>query len=135
MTETICTEIDELVAAFYAAFDNRGSRVPAEGELRNMFSGDARITRVSPERVETWTVDEFIAPRVAMLMDGTLTEFHEWETHASTTVAHDAAIRRSHYGKAGTLHGAPYVGQGNKSIQLCRAGDRWLITSVRWEDY
>ncbi|WP_266172034.1 hypothetical protein [Dyella subtropica] len=126
--------IDELIAAFYAAFDNRGAQLPTTAEVRRMFLPNGRVTRVSPDGVESWTVDEFIAPRLTMLKNGTLVDFHEWEIEAETTVLGNIANRQSRYGKAGTLHGAPYCGEGRKFVQLCRVGDHWQIISVLWED-
>ena len=85
-------------------------------------------------RVESWTPDAFIAPRIAMLSDGTLTDFHEWETQARTSVLDRIASRWSRYEKQGLLDGADYRGGGQKFIQLYRAGDRWLIGAILWQD-
>ena len=126
--------IDELIAAFYAAFDNRGARLPTMAEVRRVFLPDGRVTRVSLDGVDSWAVDEFIVPRITMLTDGTLVDFHEWEVEAETTVLGNIASRQSRYRKAGTLHGAPYGGEGRKFMQLCRVGDHWRIISVLWED-
>jgi hypothetical protein len=127
-------EIDALITEFYAAFDNRGPRPPATDALRWMFMDGGRVVRVAPDRVDSWSVDEFVDPREAMLTDGTLTDFHEWETESETTILDNIANRRSHYRKAGVLHGAPYSGEGRKLIQLCRAGGRWSIACLLWED-
>jgi len=127
--------IDALIAAFYAAYDNRGGKPPATAALRGLFTPEGRVTRVSAGDVANWDVDAFIAPREAMLTDGTLVEFHEWETEAVTEVFDNIASRTSHYAKAGTLNGAPYAGEGCKFIQLVRGPDRrWRINSVLWED-
>jgi hypothetical protein len=92
------------------------------------------VTRVSGGGVESWSVDEFIAPRAAMLTDGTLLDFHEWETESNTTVTGNIASRRSQYRKTGTLNGSVVAGGGRKFIQLCRIDGRWMISSVLWED-
>lgn len=131
---TDSSEIDALVATFYAAFDNRDGRAPRTEALRATFTVEGRVTKVSGEGIVTWTVDEFIAPRAAMLTDGTLTDFHEWEVEAETTVTGAIASRRSVYRKAGTLNGAPYEGEGRKFLQLCRDGGEWRIVSVLWQD-
>lgn len=127
-------EVDALADAFYRVFDNRGSQVPSAAALRDLFAADGRIRRVSSGTVELWTVDEFIAPRIALLTNGTLTDFHEWETRSTTTVFADIASRESHYRKTGTLNGLPYAGEGRKLIQLCRFDGQWLICSILWED-
>jgi len=127
--------IDAVIAAFYAAFDNRDGRAPATSALRGLFTPEARVVRVSAEGVASWDLEAFIAPREAMLGDGTLLDFHEWETDAATQVSGNIASRTSRYRKAGTLNGAPYVGEGRKFIQLARGADaRWRITAVLWED-
>ncbi len=128
------TEIDEVVARFYAAFDNRAGRPPATEALRDLFAPGASITRVTAEAADTWDVDAFIAPRAAMLTDGSLTDFHEWEVAAATTVSGHIASRTSDYRKEGRLNGAPYGGGGRKFIQLHRAQARWRIAAVLWED-
>jgi hypothetical protein len=127
-------EIEALASAFYAAFDNRGSRVPAADDLRALFSETATITRVTEADVASWNPEAFIAPRIAMLTDGTLTEFHEWETDSRTVVLGNIASRWSTYEKAGKLNAAEYRGGGEKFIQLHRTSGRWLISSILWED-
>ena len=134
MGEQATPEIEALMAAFYTAFDNRGSRRPAAEDLKGMLAEAATITRVAPDKVETWTPEAFISPRVEMLTDGTLTDFHEWETEAQTVVLENIACRRSTYGKAGKLNGADYQGGGHKFIQFHRTEGRWLISSILWED-
>jgi hypothetical protein len=127
-------EIEALIAAFYAAFDNRDGRAPGLDGLRALFIDTATITRVSGDAVERWDPDAFIAPRRALLTDGTLTDFHEWEVEGRTTVLADIASRWSTYRKQGTLHGAPYDGGGDKFIQLYRRDGRWRINAVLWQD-
>lgn len=126
--------IDALVARFYATFDNRNGRAMAVDELRQMFLADGRITRVAAGQVDSWTVEDFIAPRAALLTDGSLIDFHEWEIEADTLIFDHIAARRSRYRKSGRLHGEPYNGEGRKVISLCRLQGRWRIVSVLWED-
>ncbi len=84
--------------------------------------------------VAVWDVDAFVAPRAAMLGDGTLSEFHEWETEGQTQIWDSIASRASRYAKAGRLNGADYRGGGRKFIQFHRRDGRWRISSVLWED-
>ena len=118
--------IDDVVAAFYAAFDNREGRIPDGARLVALFAPEAKVTRVSAEGADTWTPEEFVAPRIALLTDGTLTDFHEWETGSRTDVFGDIATRWSTYEKPG--------GEGTKLFQLRRDGERWLIASLLWQD-
>lgn len=126
--------IDALVAAFYAAFDNRGGRRIDTDRLIDVFLPEATIVRASTTGVEAMTVETFIAPRARMLDDGTLTDFHEWETDASTQVLRDIASRYSTYAKSGWRSGAPYAGSGAKFIQLVRKQQGWRIAAIAWED-
>ncbi len=134
MTKPKDTDVDALIDTFYRALDNRGTQAPSGVALRALFAVDARIRRVAAGSVEHWTVDEFIEPRIAMLTNGTLTDFHEWETRSTTAVFDRIASRESHYQKTGSLHGAPYSGGGRKFIQLCRLNESWCICAILWED-
>jgi len=134
MAEQTEPGIEALIRAFYAAFDNRNGATPSAEALRAMFDRQAAITRVRPNGADTWTPEAFIAPRVQMLTDGTLTDFHEWEVAAHTRTLTNIAGRWSRYEKFGTLNGAAYGGGGQKFIQMRRAATGWVISSVLWED-
>jgi hypothetical protein len=126
--------IEALITSFYGIFDNRDGRAVPVDALREMFLPGAIITRASPTGVETMSVESFIAPRARILSDGTLAEFHEWETDGTTVLLRDVASRRSIYAKTGRYEGAPYGGGGAKLIQLARTTDGWRIASILWED-
>ncbi|SDH01755.1 hypothetical protein SAMN05216466_106378 [Paraburkholderia phenazinium] len=127
-------EIDELIAAFYAAFDNRGGRAPTTSSLSSMFTPHATIARLGPNGVDEWNLESFLAPRQKLLTDGSLRDFHEWEIEAKTTVSRELASRHSRYQKKGTLEGAAYAGEGTKFIQLCKVARTWKISSILWQD-
>ncbi len=127
-------DIEALVGAFYAAFDNRDGRTPDGDGLLAMFAPEAVITRVAEDQPETWRPAAFVAPRMHILTDGTLTDFHEWEVEERTVVLNNIANRWSTYEKAGKLNSEDYRGGGDKFITLRREGGRWLITSILWQD-
>jgi hypothetical protein len=127
-------QIDDLIARYYRAFDNRANRPIDASGLRQLFLDDARITRIAPGQVESWNVGDFIAPRLTLLTDGTLIDFHEWEVQGETTLLGNIAQRRSLYRKSGQMRGEPYSGEGRKLIQLCCTDRQWRIVSVLWED-
>jgi len=99
-----------------------------------MFLPNARATRLAAGQMDSWSVDEFIAPRAAILTDGTLVDFHEWEIEGGTTIFGSIAEHRSRYRKSGQLRGEPYLGEGRKFVLLCQLEGRWRIVSVLWED-
>lgn len=122
------------IDALYSAFDNRNGAFPTADRLGGMFSVGARISRSSANGFDVWSVDQFIAPRIALLTSGELADFHEWETVAHTDVAERAASRNSGYKKSGLRNGMRVDGSGRKFIHLIKTDGRWLIASIMWED-
>lgn len=127
-------EIDQVIAAFFAAFDNRGSAAPGLAALPALFLPGAIIVKRASGVAESMTVDQFIAPRAALLTGGRLVDFHEWETEAETSLADGLALRVSRYRKAGLMDGAAMAGGGRKHTSLVRTNAGWRIASVTWED-
>jgi len=96
-------------------------------------STKAVIVRANAAEVETMNVDAFIVPRERMLSDGSLIDFHEWETSATTQVLRGIACRHS-TAKSGIFSGEPYDGSGAKLIQLVRTQNAWRIAAIAWQD-
>lgn len=128
------TAIDELIRAFFGAFDNRDGRVPTSAEIAALFLDDAVILQSVAGEMKRMTVAGFAEPRVALLTSGKLRDFHEWETSDTTSVHGKFAVRISGYSKSGTLESRPYGGQGTKLFQLARMDDGWRIASLCWFD-
>lgn len=128
------TTIDELIHAFFGAFDNRNGRVPTSTEIASLFIADAAIMQAVQGEMKRMTVAEFAEPRVSLLTSGTLKEFHEWETSNTTSVHGEFAVRVSAYSKSGTLESRPYGGRGTKLFQLAQMDDGWRIVSLCWFD-
>jgi hypothetical protein len=126
--------IEALIRAFFAAFDNRGGRVPGLEEITGLFAVGAVIARHHEGTCEVQTPLEFARPRIALLTSGELTEFHEWEETASTRIVGGIAARTSRYAKSGRQKDAPYSGRGTKFFQLARFGSEWRIVALAWTD-
>jgi ribose 5-phosphate isomerase B len=126
--------IDALAREFFAAFDNRAGVLVELLALKEMFVPGAIIVKKSAAATETWSVNQFLEPRQALLTDGSLTDFHEWEVDASTFVSGDIACRTLRYSKEGQLNGASFGGQGTKSMHFVRIDGQWRITSIIWQD-
>lgn len=131
---TACERIDAVIASFYGAFDNRNDRRPEFETLARLFAPGAIVVRDTGVHCERYDVQAFIEPRLRLLAGGTLVDFHEWETEASTEIAGLVAARTSRYEKVGLLDGKRYAGGGRKFFQLGRFDDAWLITAVAWSD-
>ncbi len=132
-TETVVA-IDQLIAAFFAVFDNHGGRQPDVGRMRELFAERGVLAKCVASAPEISTVEEFIAPRQELLTSGALTDFEEVETSATTQVFGHIAHRQSTYRKSGLLHGAPFVTRGVKSFQFLETPAGWRILSVTWDD-
>jgi hypothetical protein len=127
-------KIDALIAKFFSTFDNRNGATPRLADLTDCFSDKATIVRRADGSVELYTVSEFALPRIALLTEGTLLDFHEWETSASTRIFDGIATRASRYRKSGLLDGKDYAGSGTKCFQLVDLGADWRIASLVWVD-
>ena len=128
------SELDPLVRSFYSAFDNRDGRVATVEAVTSLFTPQAVIAKRGPSAFELSTPEQFARPRVALLNDAALVDFHEWETSCETRIEGDLALRTSRYEKTGTLNGEPYAGKGTKFFQFIRMDGRWKILSLAWAD-
>lgn len=128
------TTIEELIQAFFGAFDNRNGRQPTYAEIAALFMEDAAILQSAQGEMKRMTVAEFAEPRVALLTSGDLRDFHEWETSHTTNEQGDFAVRVSAYSKSGTLGSRPYGGHGTKLFQLAHLKEGWRIVSLCWFD-
>lgn len=127
-------EIDRLSERFYGFFDNRDGRRPDVAEIPGIFLPEAHIFYRSDKGLQAWSLEAFLKPRIAWLSDGTLLDFHEWETDATTTVFGGMASRFSQYRKWGRRDNRPFEGRGSKLLQLCLVSGGWRIASLLWED-
>lgn len=126
--------IDELTAAFFDAFTNGGAKAPNVGALHGMFLPEAVIVKNVGASPVVYTVEGFIEPRRAVLTDGSLTEFREWETSASTEIFGNIAQRFSRYAKSWIQDGRQCSGGGAKSVHFVRTAAGWKIASLVWDD-
>lgn len=126
--------IDAVINAFFGEFDNRSGRQPEFEHFAALFTPTAMIYKHDGETVEAMTVCAFIEPRAAMLTNGTLTDFYEWEAENQTIIDGSIASRICRFGKAGFFNGETYQGGGRKHIQLLKTDKGWQITSVIWQD-
>ncbi len=127
-------EVDALVGRFFSAFDNRGKSQPNLAQLVSLFSTKAIVAKHFEGQCELYSPEEFAAPRVALLTNSELIDFHEWEESNTTEVVGSLAIRTSRYAKSGTYNGKPYSGTGTKFFQLAKFHSTWQIVALSWID-
>ena len=126
-------EIDKLIADFFSAFDNRNGS-PEIANILACFTDRAVIVRSVGSNTDLYSVMEFASPRIELLTQGTLVNFHESETSSTTNIFGGIAIRISRYSKAGLLKGYHYGGVGTKCFQLVALDCGWRIASLAWVD-
>jgi hypothetical protein len=128
------TEPQALIDAFFAAVSfEEGSR-PDYGRIRDLVVPGGLLIRNTGPTPEVATVDEFIAPRQALVDAGELTSFAEFETKAITEVFGQVAHRLSTYGKRGVSGGEQFEGAGVISTQFVMTPAGWRISSMAWDD-
>jgi hypothetical protein len=126
--------IQGMVAAFFGAFVSGPGCAERMHLLRGLLLPQAVIVRTCGMEPAVMTVEEFIAPREALLTGGTLADFREWPVTGRVEVFGDIAHWFGSYAKAGTQQGQPFTGRGMKTIQLVRTTDGWRISAAAWDD-
>ena len=126
--------IDELIEAFFRAFDNRDRNSPALEKLHELFIPDALITQTCGAEPASVSVSVFIDPRRALLSSGEVTDFCEAEIWSRTTIIGDVAHRLAAYEKSWLQAARRREGRGIKSFQLVRTSAGWRISSLAWDD-
>ena len=134
MRDSDHADVDDLIAAFFGAFDNRHGRIPDRSALARLFAGTAVIAMHVSGTCALLTPEEFIAPRIALLGSGALMDFHEWEEAEETRIIGSLALRSSRYAKSGFRGGARIAGTGSKFFQLAKVSGEWKIVALSWMD-
>jgi hypothetical protein len=126
--------IEQIVAAFFSAFTSGADVAQRMDRLRGLFVPEAVIVRTCGLDPAVYDVDGFIAPRQALLSNGSLSEFREWELSGRTELFGDIAHRFGSYAKSWVQDGTSVSGRGMKTIQFVRTTDGWRISAVAWDD-
>ncbi|WP_147067251.1 DUF4440 domain-containing protein [Terrabacter aerolatus] len=126
--------IQGMVDAFFGAFVSGPGCAERMDLLRGLLLPQAVVVRTCGLEPAVMGVEEFIAPREALLTDGSLTDFREWPVEGRIEVFGDIAHWFGAYAKAGTQAGEPFTGRGMKTIQLVRTPGGWRISAAAWDD-
>lgn len=133
-TTTDQAEIEDMVRVFFAAFTSGPDSAARLDTLRSMFLPQAVIIRTCGMEPAVYGVEEFIAPREALLSGGTLVGFSEWPLSGRIDLFGDVAHWFGSYAKEGVQDGAPFTGRGTKSVQFVRTSEGWRISAAAWDD-
>ena len=128
------TEIDRLMNDFFGLFNNKGGKAPNLERIFDLFIPQGVIVKNLDANPEILGLRDFIEPRKAILTDGTLREFEEWEEKAKTEILGNIAQRVCIYRKKGLLNEVPFETKGAKVAQFIRTPQGWRFTAVAWDD-
>ncbi|WP_344252649.1 DUF4440 domain-containing protein [Terrabacter carboxydivorans] len=128
------TAVQAVVDAFFSAFVSGPDCSERMDRLRGLLLPEAVVVRTCGLEPAVMTVEEFIAPREALLTGGSLTDFHEWALEGRIDVFGDIAHWFGSYAKAGTQTGEKFTGRGMKTIQLVRTAQGWRVSAAAWDD-
>ncbi len=126
--------INDLTSQFFDGFTNTNNRVPNVSILKELFIQEGIITSNTNGNTLIYSVDRFIAPRIEMLTNGTLTNFSEYEVSHKTEIYNTIAHRFSKYEKTGELNGRYFKSHGVKTLQFIKVNNHWKLSSVAWCD-
>ncbi len=128
------SELERLMRAFLAAVSFQPGERPDYDAIRTLFIDGGMLIRNTGDAPEVTSVDEFIAPRRALVDEGALTAFFEGELDAVIEIFGTVAHRFSGYEKRGTQNGVSFEARGAISTQFVRTPDGWRMSSMAWDD-
>ena len=131
---TIKSELDNLTKSFFQLFTNINGAIPPIENIYKLCIPEAIIIKNIGAAPEIYSLQQFIAPRIKILTDGTLTNFSEEEVQERTEIYGHIAHRFCSYKKSGTLSGQPFEAKGMKTIQFVNTAAGWKISAVAWDD-
>jgi hypothetical protein len=126
-TQRSFAEISETVADLYRVISIKKGEIPDWEKFRSLFFPGAQLVSNSGETPVAWGVEKFISYYRERIKDKTVEEFQEGEIAQKTEIFGKIAHRFS------TYEAKPYK-RGINSIQLLKVQDKWLVTSLIWND-
>lgn len=126
--------IDDAIRSLYEVISFSEGAEPDWARMREVFTPDARITRITPEGVDSFDVDSFQAMATEMLDLGVYTGFHERETARRADVFGAFAHVLSAYETKHSPDAEGCLARGVNSIQLLWTGRAWRVFSLLWDE-
>ena len=126
-------QLAALTAAFLDAVSFEPGERPAYAAIRDLFIDQGLLIK-NVGTPDIATVDEFIAPRQALVDSGELTEFEERELAHVDEVFGNVAHRMSTYSKRGIQGGVRFEARGVISTQFVFTPSRWRMSAMAWDD-
>lgn len=131
---TVKAELDRLIAEFFLAVSFEEGASPMYENISGLFIENGLLIKNTGSEPEINTLQQFIAPRQALVRNGELTRFHEFELCETTESFGNVAHRFNSYAKSGTMNGATFAARGMVSTQFINTTAGWKISAMAWDD-
>lgn len=133
-SDPAAAEFQRLTQAFFRAVSFEPGGKPPYETIRALFIEQGLLIKNVSDQPEISSVEQFIAPRQALVDAGRLTRFHEAELWHSTVVFGNVGHRYSAYEKAGTQDGKSFEARGMITTQFVRTPAGWRMSAMAWDD-
>ena len=127
-------ELDRLTMKFFQAVSFEPGQAPSYASIAALFIERGLLIKNVGSAPEISSVQEFVAPREALVNSGTLTRFLESEISESTVIFGNVAHRFSAYAKSGTLNTKPFEARGMITTQFVNTPEGWKMSAMAWDD-
>ena len=127
-------ELDRLTAEFFRAVSFEVGEIPRYERIHSLFIDSGLLIKNTGSVPEISSVQQFIAPRSAMVQAGELTRFREAELSETTEIFGNVAHRFCAYTKSGTLKGDAFEARGMISTQFILTPAGWKMSAMAWDD-
>jgi hypothetical protein len=126
--------IDLLVRDFFMLFSVPAGIKADLSAIYKLFIPEGIIIKNVGEQFETYTLQQFIAPREELFDSGTLKDFKEEELFEKTDIFGNIAQRLCLYKKTGLMNGTFFQTHGVKSLQFVKTVSGWRLSALIWDD-
>jgi hypothetical protein len=127
-------QIDELMELFYQVISFAEGGSPDWNTMARLFSGQARITRITPEGIDYLDLKGFRSLAEELIEVGAFTSFFEREIARRTERFGNVMHVASAYETTISPDAVDYIERGVNSLQLIRESGGWKICSLCWDD-
>lgn len=120
--------------AMYEVISFSEGSEPDWERMAHVFLPDARLTRITPEAVDSYDLASFRTMASEMLEKGVYTAFHEAEVARKADVCGAVAHVLSAYETKTRPGATTCLSRGVNSVQLLWDRGRWRVLSLFWDE-
>lgn len=126
--------IARLLRKLYDVISFEEDSEPDWAGLEQVFSPNARITRITPEGTDYLDRESFLAMTRNLLDLGVYTSFYEFEVARTVDCFGSMAQVWSMYETRRNATAREPLGRGVNSIQLVRDAGEWRVIALLWDE-